>query len=168
MTPDEAMRHEWLTSSSSSHMSSSSSTMTSSLTGSGALTGSVVEASQPVHAQTALSCGATSVSATVGVVQSVSSTAARRRAETMEDPQQKYALYHLYRGRKCISKITALDAPDATGLVVKSKLNGSASSHALTSGTQPASSRHASTGDIVTSLDPSLDDSGTFLPHILS
>ncbi|XP_014216471.1 dual specificity tyrosine-phosphorylation-regulated kinase 4-like isoform X2 [Copidosoma floridanum] len=174
MTPEEAMRHEWLTSSSSSHLSSSSSTMASSMTGSLVLSsGGVVESSQPVHGQTGLSCGATSVSATVGVVQSVASSNARRRAETMEDPQQQYALLQqyqqLYRGRKCISKITGIDAPDGgASLVVKNKLNGSASSHALTAGGQTASSRHASTGDIVTSLDPSLDDSGTFLPHILS
>lgn len=149
MTPDEAMRHEWLTSSS-SHLSSSSSTMTSSI-GSTTLS-SVVEPTQPAHAQTAVT---------------VQSAAPRQRATTMEDPQQQFALYRLYRGRKCVSKITAMDNTDSGGLVVKSKLNGSVSSHALAAGTQPATSRHASTGDIVASLDPNLDDSGTFLPPIL-
>ncbi|XP_051176712.1 dual specificity tyrosine-phosphorylation-regulated kinase 2-like isoform X2 [Leptopilina boulardi] len=155
MTPDEAMKHEWLnsSSSSSSHLSSSSSTMTSSVSGTTAVS-AVVDSSQQSHAQTV-------------TVQN----APRQRATTMEDPQQLYSLYRLYRGRKCVSKITTLDNADSGsgggGLVVKSKLNGSASSHALAVGTQPATSRHASTGDIVSSLDPNLDDSGTFLPPIL-
>ncbi|XP_033210211.1 DYRK-family kinase pom1-like isoform X2 [Belonocnema kinseyi] len=145
MTPDEAMRHEWLNSSS-SHLSSSTSTMTSSVGSAGV---GVMESSQ-THTQT------------VSV-----QNAPRQRATTMEDPQQLYSLYRLYRGRKCVSKITAIDNTDSGGLMVKSKLNGSASSHALAAGAQPATSRHASTGDIVASLDPNLDDSGTFLPPIL-
>ncbi|XP_015588139.1 probable serine/threonine-protein kinase dyrk2 [Cephus cinctus] len=146
MTPDEAMRHEWLNSSS-SHISSSSA-MTSSVVSS--VVSTVVEPPQPAHAKT------------------VNVSAARQRATTMEDPQQQYSLYRLYRGRKCVSKITAIDNADNGALVVKSKLNGSASSHALAgSGAQPSQPRHASTGDIVASLDPNLDDSGTFLPPIL-
>lgn len=120
------------------------------------------------------SVGSTAVSAVVDTsqqshAQSVTvQNVPRQRATTMEDPQQLYSLYRLYRGRKCVSKITTLDNADSGGgLVVKSKLNGSASSHALAVGTQPATSRHASTGDIVASLDPNLDDSGTFLPPIL-
>ena len=146
MTPEEAMRHEWLNSSS-SHLSSSTSTMTSSV-GSTTVSG-IVESTQS-HAQA------------VNV-----QNAPRQRATTMEDPQQLYSLYRLYRGRKCVSKITTIDNTDSGGLMVKSKLNGSASSHTLAAGTQPATSRHASTGDIVASLDPNLDDSGTFLPPIL-
>lgn len=147
MTPEEAMRHEWLNSSSSSNLSSSLG-MTSSVVSS--VVSTVVEPPQPVHAQT------------------VTVSAPRQRATTMEDPQQQYSLYRLYRGKKCVSKISApIDTTDGNALAVKSKLNGSASSHALASGVQPAAPRHASTGDIVASLDPNLDDSGTFLPPIL-
>ncbi|XP_023289267.1 dual specificity tyrosine-phosphorylation-regulated kinase 4, partial [Orussus abietinus] len=146
MTPDEAMRHEWLNSSSSLHLSSSSA-MTSSVMGKAICTS--MEPPQPAHAQT------------------VTVNAPRQRATTMEDPQQQYSLFKSYQGWKAISKITWLDNVDGGGLAVKSKLNGSASSHALASGAQPAASRHASTGDIVASLDPNLDDSGTFLPPIL-
>lgn len=146
MTPEEAMRHAWL---SASTLLSTSSSIGSSVVGP-AMTSSVVESSQ-----------------TSGHAQSVNARAPRQRATTMEDPQQQYSLYRLYRGRKCVSKITAIVNPDGGSLVVKGKLNGSASSHALASGTQPAASRHASTGDIVASLDPNLDDSGTFLPPIL-
>lgn len=151
MTPDEAMRHEWLNSSS-SHVSSSSSAIASSTVNASANTTTSVETSQSAHAQT--------VSVTV--------SAPRQRATTMEDPP--YTMYRLYKGRKYMQKISATsgDSTDnAGGLVVKSKLNGSASSHALASSTQTAASRHASTGDIVASLDPNLDDSGTFLPPIL-
>ncbi|XP_014486734.1 PREDICTED: probable serine/threonine-protein kinase dyrk2 [Dinoponera quadriceps] len=157
MTPDEAMRHEWLNSSS-SHVSSSSSAIASSTVNASAntTTTSGVETSQSAHAQT--------VSVTV--------SAPRQRATTMEDPP--YTMYRLYKGRKYVQKIstTSGDSTDnggggGGGLVVKSKLNGSASSHALASSTQTATSRHASTGDIVASLDPNLDDSGTFLPPIL-
>lgn len=154
MTPDEAMRHEWLNSSS-SHVSSSSSAIASSTVNASAnTTTSSVETSQSAHAQT--------VSVTV--------SAPRQRATTMEDPP--YTMYRLYKGRKYVQKISATsgdttDNGGGGGLVVKSKLNGSASSHALASSTQTATSRHASTGDIVASLDPNLDDSGTFLPPIL-
>ncbi|XP_043278081.1 probable serine/threonine-protein kinase dyrk2 [Venturia canescens] len=148
MKPDEAMRHEWLNSSSSTSHLSSSSSMSTSVVGS-SMSSSVVESSQNVGQQT------------------VNVGAPRFRATTMEDPQQQYSVYRLYRGRKCVSKITTIVNPDGGSLVVKGKLNGSASSHALASGTQPAASRHASTGDIVASLDPNLDDSGTFLPAIL-
>ncbi|CAD6227214.1 GSCOCG00006021001-RA-CDS [Cotesia congregata] len=142
MTPDEAMRHKWLNTSSSSHLSTSSSVVSS-------MINSTIEPNQTSHSQ------------------SVSVSAPRQRAITLEDEQQQYSLYRLYRGRKCVSKITAIDNTDNNTLAVKSKLNGSASSHALASGTQPAASRHASTGDIVASLDPNLDDSGTYLPAIL-
>ncbi|XP_011298693.1 dual specificity protein kinase pom1 [Fopius arisanus] len=142
MTPDEAMRHEWLNSSS-SHASSMVSSIVSSM-----INSAVEPTNQTSHAQSV-------------------NVSSRPRATTLEDPQQQYSLYRLYRGRKCVSKITAIDSGDNGTMVVKGKLNGSASSHALTSGTQPAASRHASTGDIVASLDPNLDDSGTFLPPIL-
>ncbi|XP_032685350.1 uncharacterized protein LOC116850797 isoform X2 [Odontomachus brunneus] len=153
MTPDEAMRHEWLNSSS-SHVSSSSSAIASSTVNASAnTTTSSVETSQSAHAQT--------VSVTV--------SAPRQRATTMEDPP--YTMYRLYKGRKYVQKISTTSGDNTDngggGLVVKSKLNGSASSHALASSTQTATSRHASTGDIVASLDPNLDDSGTFLPPIL-
>lgn len=152
MTPDEAMRHKWLNSSSSS--SSSSHLTTSSSMGSAVVSSMMnsVESNQTSHGQT------------------ISVNATRQRATTLEDEQQQqYSLYRLYRGGKCVSKITTMDNADNSNgtLVVKSKLNGSASSHALASGTQTATSRHASTGDIVASLDPNLDDSGTFLPPIL-
>ncbi|KAK0181287.1 hypothetical protein PV327_003580 [Microctonus hyperodae] len=151
MTPDEAMRHKWLNSSSSS---SSSHLTTSSSMGSAVVSSMMnsVESNQTSHGQT------------------ISVNATRQRATTLEDEQQQqYSLYRLYRGGKCVSKITTMDNADNSNgtLVVKSKLNGSASSHALASGTQTATSRHASTGDIVASLDPNLDDSGTFLPPIL-
>ncbi|KAK0098604.1 hypothetical protein PV326_006165 [Microctonus aethiopoides] len=150
MTPDEAMRHKWLNSSS----SSSSHLTTSSSMGSAVVSSMMnsVESNQTSHGQT------------------ISVNATRQRATTLEDEQQQqYSLYRLYRGGKCVSKITTMDNADNSNgtLVVKSKLNGSASSHALASGTQTATSRHASTGDIVASLDPNLDDSGTFLPPIL-
>ncbi|KAJ8669992.1 hypothetical protein QAD02_001251, partial [Eretmocerus hayati] len=172
MTPDEAMHHEWLCSSSSSHLSSSSSTMASSLTSSTILT------------TTQLSCSASA---------QLVPAAPRRRAETLDEQlaSQQYALYRLRGGRKCVRNASVSKIGGSTNfddpLLLKGKLNGSASSHALTSGGGSTvglstsvttagqlhqhhgpSSRHASTGDIVTSLDPSLDDSGTFLPHILS
>lgn len=147
MTPDEAMCHEWLNSSS-SHVSSSSTTMSSSTVNTSSNT-TTVETSQSAHAQT--------VSVTV--------SAPRQRATTVEDPP--YRMYRLYKGRKYVPRISTTENTDNGGLVVKSKLNGSASSHALASSTQTTTSRHASTGDIVASLDPNLDDSGTFLPQIL-
>lgn len=153
MTPDEAMRHEWLTSSSSSHVSSSSSAIASSTVNTSANTTTNVETPrESVHAPQTVS---------------VTVSAPRQRATTMEDPQ--YTMYRLYKGRKYVQKVsTGTDGTDnGGGLMVKSKLNGSASSHALASSTQTATSRHASTGDIVASLDPNLDDSGTFLPPIL-
>ncbi|XP_046612813.1 uncharacterized protein LOC124301596 [Neodiprion virginianus] len=162
MTPEEAMRHEWLNSSSSSSSSSNLSNSMQGMTGSSVVSSvvsTVVEPAQPAHAQTV----------TVG------GGGPRQRATTMEDPQQQYSLYRLYRGKKCVSKISApIDGSAADGTcsgnslgVNKSKLNGSASSHALASGVQAPAPRHASTGDIVASLDPNLDDSGTFLPPIL-
>ncbi|KYN31925.1 Dual specificity tyrosine-phosphorylation-regulated kinase 2 [Trachymyrmex septentrionalis] len=154
MTPDEAMRHEWLTSSSSSHLSSSSSAITSSTVNASAntTTTSVETPRESAHAPQTVS---------------VTVSAPRQRATTMEDPP--YTMYRLYKGRKYVQKVsTGTDGTDnGGGLMVKSKLNGSASSHALASSTQTATSRHASTGDIVASLDPNLDDSGTFLPPIL-
>ena len=165
MTPDEAIRHEWFTSStssSSSLLSSSTSAMATSSSG-------CLENTQQ---QTSHSQGALSVQSG-----SLAQTTRLHRSTTMEDTTgQQYGSYryaYLNRGRKCVSKITAIDAPESGngGLLLKSKLNGSASSsHALsTSQSQPASG-HASTSDIVSStgLDPSLDDSGTFLPQILS
>lgn len=157
MTPDEARRHEWLNPIYHSHVSLSSSTMASSTvnananSNSNANTATVESSSQSAHAQT--------VSVTV--------SAPRQRATTVEDPA--YTMYRLYKGRKHVQRISTADNTDNTGLVVKSKLNGSASSHALASNAQSTttSSRHASTGDIVASLDPNLDDSGTFLPPIL-
>lgn len=161
LTPDEARRHEWLNpSSSSSHVSSSSSTMASSTVNANtnanananANTTTVETSAQSTHAQT--------VSVTV--------SASRQRATTVED--SPYTMYRLRMGRKLLQRISTGDNTDNAGLVAKNKLNGSASSHALASNTQStttASSRHASTGDIVASLDPNLDDSGTFLPPIL-
>lgn len=152
MTPDEAMRHEWLNSSS-FHVSSSTSTIAASTvnanTNANANTTSMETSSQSAHAQT--------VSVTV--------SAPRQRATTVEDPP--YTMYRLCKGRKYVQRISTTENTDNAGLVVKSKLNGSASSHALASSTQTTTSRHASTGDIVASLDPNLDDSGTFLPPIL-
>lgn len=152
MTPDEAMRHEWLNSSS-FHVGSSTSTIATSTvnanTNANANTTSMETSSQSAHAQT--------VSVTV--------SAPRQRATTVEDPP--YPMYRLCKGRKYVQRISTTETTDNAGLVVKSKLNGSASSHALASSTQTTTSRHASTGDIVASLDPNLDDSGTFLPPIL-
>ncbi|XP_029177998.1 probable serine/threonine-protein kinase dyrk2 isoform X2 [Nylanderia fulva] len=155
MTPDEAMRHEWLTSSSSSHVSSSSSAIASSTVNVSANT-------------TTTSVETSRESAHLPQTVSVTVSAPRQRATTMEDPP--YTMYRLYKSRsKYVQKVsTGTDGTDnGGGLMVKSKLNGSASSHALASSTQTATSRHASTGDIVASLDPNLDDSGTFLPPIL-
>ncbi|XP_076249230.1 uncharacterized protein LOC143188708 [Calliopsis andreniformis] len=157
LTPDEARRHEWLNPSYPSHVSSSSSTMASSTvnananSNANANTTTVETSSQSAHAQT--------VSVTV--------SAPRQRTTTFEDPP--YNMCRLYGGRKNMLRLFTADNTDNAGLVVKSKLNGSASSHALASNTQSTttSSRHASTGDIVASLDPNLDDSGTFLPPIL-
>ncbi|KAK9309700.1 hypothetical protein QLX08_000701 [Tetragonisca angustula] len=145
MTPDEAMRHEWLNSSS-FHVGSSTSTIAASTVNANANananTTSMETSSQSAHAQT--------VSVTV--------SAPRQRATTVEDPP--YAMYRLCKGRKYVQRISTTENTDNAGLVVKSKLNGSASSHALASSTQTTTSRHASTGDIVASLDPNLDDSG--------
>uniref|UniRef100_A0ABD2WWZ7 dual-specificity kinase n=1 Tax=Trichogramma kaykai TaxID=54128 RepID=A0ABD2WWZ7_9HYME len=214
MSPDEAMNHEWLLagSSSSHQLSTSSTTMSMSMTGSSSglmSSGLVVDQNQPSHGQTA---GATSsvVSTSVGMVPGVNAAARRQRVDSGSQQQQQhqqtsvddhaeqqfYALYRLYRNRKCASKISGLDTTDSSNdlsqsaqvatsngstqtnqssqsnqsNLVKSKLSGvgGSSSHALAAGSQSSSSRHASTGDIVTNLEPSLDDSGTFLPHILS
>ncbi|XP_053980584.1 dual specificity tyrosine-phosphorylation-regulated kinase 2-like [Hylaeus volcanicus] len=143
MTPDEARCHEWL------NVSPSYATTFSNFK-SNANTTTVETSSQSAHAQT--------VSVTV--------SASRQRATTVEDPP--YTMHRLYRSRKYPQRISRADNTDNnSGLVVKSKLNGSASSHALASTAQTTTTRHASTGDIVASLDPNLDDSGTFLPPIL-
>lgn len=57
-------------------------------------------------------------------------------------PQQAYSMYRLYRGKKCVSKVIEPEQPDSG----KTKL---------------------SAASLVAALDPSLDDSGTFLPPIL-
>ncbi|KAK2583988.1 hypothetical protein KPH14_006448 [Odynerus spinipes] len=171
MTPEEAVRHEWLSSSfSHASSSSSSSTMTSSTVNANNAnngnnsntTTTVVETSQSSHAQT--------VSVTV-------SNAAQQRATMEYSPYGLLGLYikrekHLKRigtseNTKSGGAATTDNSKSSSSLVVKSKLNGSASSHALASSAQTSTSRHASTGDIVASLDPNLDDSGTFLPPIL-
>ncbi|XP_076634645.1 uncharacterized protein LOC143348384 isoform X2 [Colletes latitarsis] len=156
MTPDEARRHEWLNTSS-SHVSPSYATVASSTTvnsnansnantNTNTNTTTVETSSQPTHAQTV----------------SVAVSATRQRAITVEDPP--YPMRTMHRSRRCPQRISRADN---SGLVVKSKLNGSASSHAISSSVQTTTARHASTGDIVASLDPNLDDSGTFLPPIL-
>lgn len=141
MTPDEAANHEFLSSYSFLNTSSSSSV------NSNTLSSSTLETSQ-----------ITSQGAQKLTIRTVHPP--RQRATTMEEPQQQYCLYRMYSGRK------EGDLNYSSGMM-KSKLNGSASSHALTTGAQAVTSRHASTGDIVASLDPNLDDSGTFLPAIL-
>lgn len=174
MTPDEAVRHEWLLSSSFSHASSSSSssTMTSSTVNanngnngnnSNATAATVVETSQSSHAQT--------------VTRLTVSEALQLPSNMEYAPYSLLALYlkhdkHMKRvgtseNSKSGGAATTDNSKSSSSLVVKSKLNGSASSHALASSAQTTTSRHASTGDIVSSLDPNLDDSGTFLPPIL-
>lgn len=144
MTPDEAIRHEWLKSSS-SHMSSSWAIASS--TNSSANTTTNVESSQSAHPRT----------------RNVTTNAPwqQRRKSILHDISVVQGSY------KYVQKISTGENADNGGLVVKSKLNGSASSHALASSAQTTTSRHASTGDIVASLDLNLDDSGTFLPPIL-
>ncbi|KAL2742458.1 dual specificity tyrosine-phosphorylation-regulated kinase mbk-2-like isoform X2 [Vespula maculifrons] len=173
MTPDEAVRHEWLLSSSFSHASSSSSssTMTSSTVNANNgnngnnsnATAAVVETSQSSHAQT--------------VTRLTVSEALQLPSNMEYAPYSLLALYlkhdkHMKRvgtseNSKSGGAATTDNSKSSSSLVVKSKLNGSASSHALASSAQTTTSRHASTGDIVSSLDPNLDDSGTFLPPIL-
>ncbi|CAK9805298.1 Dual specificity tyrosine-phosphorylation-regulated kinase 2 [Anthophora plagiata] len=150
MTPDEAMRHEWLNSTSSIIKAWNNVMGTNANTNTNNTTTSTETSSQSTHAQT--------VSVTV-------SSAPRQRATTVEGPP--YTMYRLYKERKYVQRISTTENTDNAGLVVKRKLNGSASSHALASTMQTTTSRHASTGDIVASLDPNLDDSGTFLPPIL-
>lgn len=176
MTPEEAVRHEWLSSSlvnASSSSSSSSSTMTSSTTvnanngnngnNSNATTAAVVETTQSSHAQT--------------VTRLTVSESLQLPSNMEYAPYSLLALYlkhdkHMKRvggseNSKSGGAATTDNSKSSSSLVVKSKLNGSASSHALASSAQTTTSRHASTGDIVSSLDPNLDDSGTFLPPIL-
>ncbi|XP_046819579.1 dual specificity tyrosine-phosphorylation-regulated kinase mbk-2-like isoform X2 [Vespa crabro] len=174
MTPDEAVRHEWLSSSfshASSSSSSSSSTMTSSTVNAkngnngnnSNATAAVVETSQSSHAQT--------------VTRLTVSEALQLPSNMEYAPYSLLALYlkhdkHMKRvgtseNSKSGGAATTDNSKSSSSLVVKSKLNGSASSHALASSAQTTTSRHASTGDIVSSLDPNLDDSGTFLPPIL-
>ncbi|XP_017880190.1 probable serine/threonine-protein kinase dyrk2 isoform X2 [Ceratina calcarata] len=149
MTPDEAMRHEWLNSST-SHVSLSTSTIAASTVNSNANANVNVNANNTSMETSSQSAHAQTVSVTV--------SAPRQRATTVEEPL--YTKYPLYKSWKYIQSIsTTKNTDNSTGLVVKSKLNGSASSHALASSTQTTTSRHASTGDIVASLDPNLDDS---------
>ncbi|KOC60582.1 Dual specificity tyrosine-phosphorylation-regulated kinase 2 [Habropoda laboriosa] len=142
MTPDEAMRHEWLT--------TPSSIMTA-----------WNNAKKRIEESESQSADVETVSVTV--------SAPRQRATTVEHPPY-YSMFYRYRnGRRGMEwgVDNRTENTDNADLVVKSKLNGSASSHALASTMQTTTSRHASTGDIVASLDPNLDDSGTFLPPIL-
>lgn len=162
MTPDEAMRHKWLNSSS-SHMSSSTSAMAA----------SSVNANANANANANTTSTETITQTPYGRIISVTVSAPRQRATTVEDPA--HPILRPYKGRKYVHRISTTETTDNAGheaitkyhYEVKSKLNGSASSHALASSTQTTTSRHASTGDIIASLDPNLDDSGTFLPPIL-
>jgi len=89
-------------------------------------------------------------------------------AESSAVAQQQYSLYRLYRGKKCASKL--LSAGNAhqtesgegisTNGTAKLKLNGLNSSSGNSRTT-------AAIGELVATLDPNLDDSGTFLPPIL-
>lgn len=84
--------------------------------------------------------------------------------ESSATTQQQYSLYRLYRGKKCASKL--LSAGDAhqsesgegasTNGTAKAKLNEVGSSRT-----------NAAIGELLATLDPNLDDSGTFLPPIL-
>ncbi|XP_076388018.1 uncharacterized protein LOC100876289 isoform X2 [Megachile rotundata] len=152
MTPDEAMRHEWLNSSSSHASSSSSSTLATTTVNTNANSNANTNANTTSLEATSQSAHAQTISVTV--------SAPRQRATTVEDPPN--TIHRLFKNFKYVQRISMTENAVNGGLLVTSKLNGSASSHALASSTQTTtSSRHASTGDIVASLDPNLDDSGS-------
>ena len=76
---------------------------------------------------------------------------------------QQYSLYRLYRGKKCASKLLPAGEAhqiESGDIPAKPKVNsgGSASSSNRTT---------AAMGELLPTLDPNLDDSGTFLPPIL-
>jgi dual specificity tyrosine-phosphorylation-regulated kinase 2/3/4 len=88
--------------------------------------------------------------------------------ESSATTQQQYSLYRLYRGKKCASKLlTTGDAHQtesgegaSTNGTAKPKLNGVSSASG-------SSRMTAAISELVATLDPNLDDSGTFLPPIL-
>ncbi|XP_067001865.1 dual specificity tyrosine-phosphorylation-regulated kinase 4 isoform X2 [Anabrus simplex] len=136
MTPDEALRHEWLQSSSSS-----------------------AAVQQPELRRSPSEMASSQQQQQRRVLEAESTAAAQQQ-------QQQYSLYRLYRGKKCVSKLLEPHQAEqgdscSASSSNKPKLNGisSASSGSNRSGTAIT--------DLVASLDPNLDDSGTFLPPIL-
>lgn len=115
MTPDEALRHEWLQSSTTVQM----------------------------HQQELRR----SPSETVAVPHQTRRVPVSEPEPAPAPSQQQYSLYRLYRGKKCVSKILEPERVDSA------KPKPSIGSRM--------------TADLVSTLDPSLDDSGTFLPPIL-
>lgn len=113
LTPDDALRHEWLKSSSTSSI--------------------------PQHPQD------------VRRSPSESSTGQRRGTLPSSDSESQYSMYRLYRGRKSKYSDGDIVEQNDIGGTTKVKVNVT------------PSARHTSAGD----TDPSLDDSGTFLPPIL-
>ncbi|PSN42817.1 Dual specificity tyrosine-phosphorylation-regulated kinase 2 [Blattella germanica] len=146
LTPEDALRHEWLQSSSSSQQQE--------LRRSPSEVASSQQQPQPQQQQP----------------QQQPRRVADRvlEGESSVTTQQQYSLYRLYRGKKCASKLLAggdghqTESSDAatTNGTAKPKLNGVSSASG-------SSRTTAAIGELVASLDPNLDDSGTFLPPIL-
>ncbi|GLH10192.1 Dual specificity tyrosine-phosphorylation-regulated kinase 2 [Gryllus bimaculatus] len=154
MTPDEAMRHEWIQMSSTIQQQELRRSP------------SEVPSSQSQQQQHQLLHQQHQQQQQQHQHHHQQHQAQQQRHLDSDSVQQQYSLYRLYRGKKCVSKLldplpgNEADSSSCAGSG-KPKLNGLSS----------ASSSNRSTGhaitDLLASLDTNLDDSGTFLPPIL-
>lgn len=85
--------------------------------------------------------------------------------ESSAATQQQYSLYRLYRGKKCASKLLSAGDAHQTESGEGASTNGTAK--AKLNGVGRTSRTNAALGELLATLDPNLDDSGTFLPPIL-
>ncbi|XP_026284517.2 dual specificity tyrosine-phosphorylation-regulated kinase 4 isoform X3 [Frankliniella occidentalis] len=145
MTPDEALRHEWLVSSSSIAPTNGSHTQTE-------LRRSPSEAGLVPHHSHHSHRGAGSGSSGSGSVTGSGSGSGTGSG-------QAYSLYRLYRGKKCVSKL--VDAQTGELGDVSSSLLGTARTRGSTTTTRGGGECSSQ------AVDPNLNDSGTFLPPIL-
>ncbi|XP_033610241.1 dual specificity tyrosine-phosphorylation-regulated kinase 4 isoform X3 [Cryptotermes secundus] len=84
--------------------------------------------------------------------------------ESSAATQQQYSLYRLYRGKKCASKLLSANDTHQTESGEGASTNGTARAKLNEVG---SSRTNAALGELLATLDPNLDDSGTFLPPIL-
>lgn len=149
MTPDEALRHEWLVSSSSIGASNGSHTSQAELRRSPSEAGLGVA---PLASHRSAGSGSSGSGAGSGSGSSGTGSG------------QQYSLYRLYRGKKCVSKL--VDAQTGELGDVSNSLRTRGAGSGATSGAATATTR--SGGECSSqAVDPNLNDSGTFLPPIL-